>query len=305
MSLTSDFDDYSETMSDDGETIKYVSLQYSRYMPIPIVVLGFIGNVFNIVIFTRRPMNTNPCSIYFLSSSAANLSVLFFGSIFRCLADGFAIDVSIMHIVVCRVRYYILHCSMVLSPWIVVLAGIDRFCVSSPHIYRRRLSTRRHAKYSVIVATILCSLLFSHSLLFFEIEQLPSGPNCYAQTGPYRVFYDILYFTTYSVVPPILMVIVGVATLHNLHQSRLQVRPKNSTRRHPFVLRKKDRQLIRMLLMQFLVVVICTLPIALQKLYLTFTQNMIKSAYESAVEAFAVQITRQLAFANSCLSFFV
>lgn len=287
------------------EWIEFVNLQYSRYVPIPIVLLGFVGNLFNIVIFTRRPMNTNPCSIYFLSSSAVNLSVLIFGSIFRCLADGFHFDVVAMHLAFCRLRYYILHCSMVLSPWIVVLAGFDRYCVSSPNIYRRRLSTRRNARHNVFFSIILCLLLFSHVWKYFTIEQLPSGALCYAQSGVYRVFYDILYFTTYSVIPPILMIIVGLGTLHNLHQTRLQVRPQHCHRKHPLELRKKDRQLIRMLLMQFLVVLFCTLPIAIQKLYLTFTQDVWKSDYRLAIEAFVVQITRQLAFANSSLSFYV
>jgi sorbitol-specific phosphotransferase system component IIC len=80
------------------------------------------------------------------------------------------------------------------------------------------------------------------------------------------------------------------------------VRANNSNVRQ---LRKRDRQLIRMLLIQCICTVILTLPIAVQKLYATFTQNAIKDVYQLAAENFVAQLLRMLTYINSSTSFYM
>jgi hypothetical protein len=58
----------------------------------PVFILGFIGNIFNLMIFTRRAIFQNPCTVYLLGSTCMNLSVLVFGLLIRSLMDGFNID---------------------------------------------------------------------------------------------------------------------------------------------------------------------------------------------------------------------
>jgi hypothetical protein len=60
-----------------------------------------------------------------------------------------------------------------------------------------------------------------------------------------------------------------------------------------------------MLLIQFIFTIVLTLPIAIQKLYTTFTRNAIKDSYRLAVENLVAQITRVLAFFNTGVCFFV
>ena len=59
-----------------------------------------------------------------------------------------------------------------------------------------------------------------------------------------------------------------------------------------------------MLLIQSISIAICTLPIATQKLYSTFTQNVAKYAYQLVVEDLVTHILRQLSFVNSATSFY-
>jgi hypothetical protein len=156
-----------------------------------------------------------------------------------------------------------------------------------------------------VLTTLIGLAAYSHVLALFTIEQLTTGPYCYAQAGTYRVFYDFFYFATFSFTPPIIMIIVGLATLHNIHQTRVQVVPSKINQTNVNQLKKRDRQLIRMLLIQFIFTIALTLPIAIQKLYTTFTENIIKDSYRVAVESLVTQITRILAYSNSCTSFFV
>ena len=289
----------------DVDVINNIVIQFNRYAPIPILIFGLIGNTLNILIFTRRSLVKNPCTIYFLSSTVVNINVLFFGCVIRSLRDGFHIDPMSTSLPFCRFRYYILHCSMVLSSWFTVLAGIDRYCISCRDHQRRQLSNRRYARYSVLLTTLICLALYSHVLGLFRIEQLQTGPECYARIGIYRIFYDFLYFATFSFTPPILMIFIGLATFRNIHHSRMRVNPNGIPLPNGTQLNKRDRQLISMLLVQLVAIVICTLPIAIQKLYTTFTANLTKSAYRLATETLIVQITRQLLFLNSSTSFYV
>ena len=284
-----------------GSALAAFTIQFNRYAPIPTFILGFFGNIFNICTFTQPSLIKNPCSIYFISASVANLLVLLFGLIVRSLVDGFGIDLISHSLAFCRIRYFMLHCSMSLSSWFTILAGIDRYCISSRHARRRQISNRRFACRSVAVATGLGVVLYSHVFGLFTIEQLKSGPYCYAQTGTYRIFYDFLYFACYSFTPPLLMIVVGLGTVNNIHRMRQQVHSTDGGCR----VRKRDRQLIRMLLIQIVCTVILTLPIAVQKLYAVFTQQAVKGALQTAVENFITQVLRNFSFIECSSSFYV
>jgi hypothetical protein len=60
-----------------------------------------------------------------------------------------------------------------------------------------------------------------------------------------------------------------------------------------------------MLFIQFIFTVVFKLPIAIQKLYATFTQNAIKDTYQFAAKTFVAQLMRMFAFIDSSTSFYV
>jgi hypothetical protein len=276
--------------------------QFNRYSPMPVFILGFIGNIFNIIIFTRRSLFKNSCTVYLLLGTCMNMNVLFFGLLIRSLMNGFNIDVIGNSLVLCRLRYMILHPSYTLSSWFLVLASIDRFCITSQNVRLRKFSSLSIARRTSVVASCVCLVMYIHVLGLFEIEQLKSGPYCYAKVGFYRVFYDFLFSTSFSFLPPILMILIGLASVHNIRLARIRI---VITRTTVSQLNKKDNQLILMLLVQLIATILCTLPNAIQKLYLTFTVNDIKSPFRSAIENLMSQITRQLLYINASMSFYV
>jgi len=282
-----------------------ITVQFIRYASIPVLIFGSIGNIFNILIFTRSLLIKSPCSTYLLCLSIVNLLELFFGLFARFLSDGFGIDIISSNEVYCRIRYYIVDSSMVLSSWFIILAGIDRYCISSRDALRRRLSNLKYARYLVALTTFVVLVLYSHALVLFTIQQLPTGPYCYARDGAYRIFYDSLYFASYSFIPPILMIIIGLGTFYNIHQIHVQVVPTIGNNINVYQLRRRDRQMIKMLLIQFMFTVALTLPIAIQKLYATFTQNAVKDALQLAIENLIAEVTRILAFINCSTSFYM
>ncbi|CAF1129734.1 unnamed protein product [Adineta steineri] len=285
--------------------INTISAQFSRYAPLPILIFGFIGNIFNILIFTRPLLIKNPCSTYFICASFANFGDLFFGLVLRSLSDGFRIDPASNYLILCRFRYFILHSSMVLSSWFTILAGIDRYFISSRNVHRRQLSNLRYSRYISAITTFVGLAIYSHVLALFTIEQLKTGPYCYALVGPYRVFYDFFYFATFSFTPPIIMIILGLATYYNVRQTRSHVAPIVTNNGNSGQLKRRDRQLLKMTCIQFICIIILTLPIAIQKLYATFTQNVVKGATQVAIENFITILLRIFVHINASTSFYV
>lgn len=279
------------------------TVQFNRYTPMPVFILGLVGNIFNMLIFTRPSLFKNPCTAYLLAATCTNMIVLFFGLVVRSLMDGFGIDLVGNSLVLCRFRYIILHPSYALSSWFLVLASIDRFCISSRSVRLRSLSHLLIARRAIVIAACLCFLLYSHVLGLFEIEQLKSGPYCYGKTGLYRIIYDFLFFSSFSCLPPILMMIIGLATVHNIRFARVRV---TATAQATIgQLNRKDRQLILMLLIQLIATIVCTLPHAIQKLYSTFTVNDSKTPLRTAIESLMAQITRQLLYINASMGFYL
>ncbi|UJR22988.1 hypothetical protein I4U23_026015 [Adineta vaga] len=194
---------------------------------------------------------------------------------------------------------------MVLTSWFTILAGIDRYCVSSKHVHRRQLSNLKYSRYLVCLTVFIGLIGYSQVLGMFIIEQIKTGPSCYARAGTYRIFYDFFYFATFSFTPPIMMIIVGLGTFHNVQLSRTRINPTETNTQNMNQLKKRDRQLIKMLLVQVIFTVSLTLPLAIQKLYSTFTQNFVKDSYQVAIEGLITHIVRLLAFTNSCISFYI
>ena len=285
--------------------IKTMILDLYRYVGIPVLAFGSLGNMLNIVIFTRPQLVKNPCSTYFFWSSVAGCGVLFCGLFSRILSDGFGLDPSSYNLAFCRCRYFMLHSTMVLPSWFTILAGVDRYCVSSRNAHRRQLSNLRCSRLLVGFTTVLVFALYSHVFGLFVIEQLKNGQSCYAQAGGYRIFYDFFYFATFSFTPPIVMSIVGLATLHNVRQTHARIGTTEVNNQTSGQLKKRDRQLVKMLLVQVVVTVSLTSPLAVQKLYSTFTQNLVKDSYSVAVESLVTHVVRVLAFTNSAASFYM
>lgn len=126
---------------------------------------------------------------------------------------------------------------------------------------------------------------------------------CYAQSGSYRIFYDFLFFITFSFIPPILTIIVGLATLYNIHRTGRQI--GTTTTMTINRLRKRDHQFIKMLLIQLTSCVILILSIAIQKIYSTLTENIEKSFERLFIEIFFSQFVRTLTHINSAISFYL
>jgi hypothetical protein len=87
-----------------------ISSAINRYFSIFIFLFGTIGNILNILVLSQRPIRINPCSLFFLISSIANLIAILSGLTTRMLS-GWALDLTNTVDWLCKFRAFILFVS--------------------------------------------------------------------------------------------------------------------------------------------------------------------------------------------------
>jgi hypothetical protein len=69
------------------ELLELICKNLNHYIPLIYLPIGIIGNLLNILTFTRSSLRTNSCTIFLLYLSIANIFHLTFGLITRIIID--------------------------------------------------------------------------------------------------------------------------------------------------------------------------------------------------------------------------
>jgi hypothetical protein len=271
------------------------------------LVLGAIGLMCNVFVFTRPTLRRQPCSLYFFASTCYNFYVILVVIPVRILSNNFNIDSANYNLGCCKIETFSFYTARTISCWLIASASIDRFLHSSGTVSIRQLSSLKTAKLIIVIISVTVPVLYSHMIGYFEITNVPDRfgnivPVCNGQIGIYRKFLGFWYMVWYSFFPSFLMLLFGSLTLNNLRQRR-QIVPRASQNNH--ITRRTDIQLLRMLTAQILVIIICTLPFSIYLLYSTFTATLTKSTLRIAQENLAFQIVGAVTYFAHSSSFYL
>jgi len=110
-----------------SSTLGTIQTQLNLYAYPFFMIFGSIGNVFILILLSRRRQNA--CSIYLISSAIMNILYLLTDGFFRIFAvynDG-----TIRAIILCKMSNYIPTVTGQVTKTMVVLACIDRYLVQS------------------------------------------------------------------------------------------------------------------------------------------------------------------------------
>jgi hypothetical protein len=271
------------------------------------LVLGGIGLISNVFVFTRRSLRKQPCSLYFLSSTCFDMFVIFVIVPVRIASEAFNLDLANFNLGICKTESFTFYVARATSCWLIALACVDRYLHSSTRAHIRRISSYKTAKMSIVITIIGIIIVHIHMVGYYEIGNVSDRfgnitPMCNAQNGIYRTFIAFWSLIMYLLCPSLLMLLFGFLTLNNIRQGR-QVVPEvlqinQNTRR-------TDIQLRRMLAAQVLVIVISILPYFAYRLYSLFTASLAKNALRLAVESLTLEITSVLTYFAHSSSFYL
>lgn len=271
--------------------LNFITRELNRYIPIPLLVLGTIGNILNILVFTRPLLRTNPCSLYFVSGSTVNFLSLYVGLITPFLGL-YGLDPTQTSNALCKIRFYLRFTSITLSTWFILFACIDRFLSSCTNVTFRSWSSLKIAKRVILIATIIGFICPYTQVLF--CCSISSKNVCTFSNSICRTGVDITLLLCNSGIPPALMVLISTLTIQNIKfLNRINIRHRRSV------------QLSRILLVQVIILVLFATPITAQKIYSFATASLQKSDLTVAISSLFNQITTEISYINSSTAFYI
>jgi hypothetical protein len=302
-----------ESISDEdlSQWLSYISEQINRYLSPIIFIFGTVGNVLNCLVLSQRKFRTNSCALLFLVSSLVSLISILFGLTTRIMA-GWNDDPSATINWICKVRAFIVFSTRTMAIWLIMLATVDRWLLSSIYIHRRQMGSIQNVRRGIIASLILSSLSYSH-MLFCNVANMINQPlQCYGTTYGCRLMTDLTYGLISNIIPFVLMVSLGLMTISNVHNvhNRVQHLVEHSKNIEHVVhkdlhLKKTDHHLLRMLLVQAVVLIMFCVPQAVQQLYMTFKPFGSVSHRQDIINVFLYNLEVLMAFIASCMPFYV
>ncbi|UJR26534.1 hypothetical protein I4U23_007857 [Adineta vaga] len=276
----------------------------TRYVLTIGYILGFIGCICNLMVFYQRKLRKSTCSIYFIATSIFNLLVIVFGMTPVLVASYLAQDPSKYSVIYCKARSYTTHVFLMLSRSSVALTCIDRFALCSRNVFIRSLCQRRIALILIIIVSILWIVIPTHIIIYIDIY--PPG-RCSA-SGIYQIVYTI-YAAIVTSIPLIIMIVFSIWAIQSLQQTQARIRPiinlTNENLNTNINIRRRDIQLIAILISEVVVYVFSTTWFPVNTIYTVITANIFKTTDRLAIEGFIRYLAVSfLIFLNPCSLFY-
>ena len=265
----------------------------TRYIMSVFLVAGFLGNLFNIYVFTRKDFLKNSCCLYLFAASVLNLFTVSWG-IAPSLYNLDNVDPSTYSFVYCKLRLYTTHTLLMIGRTLIVLACVDRFALCSGFLRLRVFRQPKTAIRCIIGTCLIWPILTVH----IPIMQNFLGNRC-AMTGAYILIYGLYSSMAAGLCPPVLMTVFSLLAIR--YRRQLQTR-LNTTRK----VSKRDHAMMVMLMSEVVVYVISTSLYPTVTLYLAITNQYTKGTERVQIESFVNYLGGSfLIYLNPASAFFV
>ncbi|CAF0728923.1 unnamed protein product [Adineta steineri] len=235
------------------EILIFATRQVNIYFGLSIMILGVIGGIFNIIIFTTlKTFRETTCAFYLTAVSVVNIIQLLTALFVRVLSDGFSTDIRKTSWV-CKIQIYISVCCNLVSTTYVCLATIDQFLSMSHY---RRFSNLRFAQRCIFITGIFWGLYSTCSLIYWDA---PFG-ICMIINSNFAMYVNRFQLPIlYGALPLTTMITFSLLAFYN---ARTLI-----SRQINIVRLSRDRQLTVMTLVHVVFVTITTLPYIIYFIY--------------------------------------
>lgn len=294
-------------------------MQVNRYVAFFIFLFGSVGNILNIMVLSQRTFRSNSCFWLLLAASIDNLIAVVVG-LSTQIIGGWTTDPTNYVEWLCKLRVHIVVTARTIYPWIMVLATIDRWLLSCTSARLRQKSSLKRAQ-QLTVATVIVMILYYLQLYYCYVANTVGNPmKCFARTLACRLLTDLSFALLATSVPAFLMVLFGLLTVSNIRQSQRRVQiahldhhtdhsrmqstataPANSEKKTK---QKMDHALLRMVLVQVSLFVIFSMPLSLQKFYVSFS-NVSSSPDDLAILSVVYNFILLISFIAHGLPFYI
>lgn len=247
-----------------------------------LMILGSVSCVMSLMVFSKKNLRKNPCSLYLFAFNTSNLLLIFTSILFLTLSNGYGYLLSCYSLSFCRFQFYTMLVFDILSPSYLILAAIERILVTSPSMDTRQRSTRRLALLVIVLIALFWLLFHIHVLILQNFVQIvPGFTICYFQVGLHTTLISYYFLLIKGILIPLWMIILGLWCVKNI-RTVVRIHRPRSIRIPGMVIvgnmhthHSKDRQLLRILQIDIAVYVVFNLMIVIVLMYQQFSQDAI------------------------------
>ncbi|CAF1272327.1 unnamed protein product [Rotaria sp. Silwood1] len=284
--------------------LSFVQKILTRYGMSTYVAFGNLGNLLAIAVFCQSEQRKNACSLYLLSMAICNLLCLDVALI-PIIYSLDHIDITTASLIGCQMQFYFRHAFFQMMRTYKTLACIDRYAICSTNVRSRSFSQRKVAIYIIIG----CALFWSLAVIFFARARTIQNGSCNIFNEIYSMIYTIYYMIFTGILPPLLMIICSILVMKTLRNLRSRVQPKREDReknRSINIIRKRDRDLMKMIFTEVMFYVVTTIPYSIYLIYKVITDSLIKSQQRKQIETFINYMVQSfILYFNTAVPFYI
>ena len=137
-----------------------------------LLILGTIGNVLSMVVFSRRKMRSSS-SFILVALAVADTLVLYSGLMFTWIANVSGFDVRKEYDWVCKTRAFFMYACHDIAAWILVLVTLQRLYSVIFPLRAASVCTIKNGR--IAVSTIVIFFIVLHLHFFWTVGKVPKG----------------------------------------------------------------------------------------------------------------------------------
>ncbi|CAF1182333.1 unnamed protein product [Adineta steineri] len=281
-------------------TLTAIQTQINFYVNPAVAILGGIGNIFVIIIFSQQ--HRNACFLYLVTAAIFNTIYLGFNRILQYV-PFYYLDETARAFFLCKLRFYAPTVLGQVAKTMIVFACIDRYMITSNRATFRALSTTQRAKYLIVFSIIFWLLISSHIAVGTTIINAQCGTF-----GVYATIYSIFTIIVIGSTPPIVMSICGYLTYRNMRHIRVRIQPAvNNTNEGNVNIRQRDRDLLTIVMYEIFIYILTASIYPILFIETIITNNTIssKSAQHLQIESFLLFMAYLLLSVNSAAACYI
>jgi hypothetical protein len=301
--------------------IKHIFNQINLYLGTFIFFFGIIGNILNILILSQRSLRSNTCVIIFIASSISGIIAILSGLIPRVLSY-WDLDISEDVRWLCKCRTFFLFTFRSITYWLIMLATIDRWIVSSTNARLRNFNSVKNVLRSICFIIWFSIIIHCPIFYCFEANRDDTPTKCFHKNKQCRLYGDLTFAIVTILLPLILTLVLGWMTISNIRLSQTRINPVTTVsiishpsqvvklhqrrrRRQQQRSKKTDNYLFLMLFIQVILFACLTFPMVVQKLYTTLTMDVNKSTLRITIDNSIYRVFLLMTFAAVGMQFYI
>jgi hypothetical protein len=287
-----------EEMSFSTTTLVVVSQQILIYGGLLMILIGLFGSLMVIIIFGRRPLSRNPCSIYIVVNGILSFLFLPLYYLPNIVTFGFQINWLALNTPFCK--FQMSYGAFTITSVFIIncFISFDRYAMSSRSARIRSFSSKKTAQILIVIGLFLvwCLIGTPVAILFENVPLSSRGP--YICSSRSTTFLMVAAFVYYPIVEGILPIILAI---YFWYITRKHVQTLNNQE----FIRRFDKQISRMYLFQIITDAIASFPFASINLYRALTSETVQSENEENIVQFVRVMAIWIFYLQYCSDFYI